>query len=143
MSYANVHWYRGLADGCKDFDEVVEKLERQKERALKLKEIGCKIKCSHDDYIVVSIPESAVENYCGVIDVTPDELFTISDYYTLAKILDPISRVRCVERAALLVLYDNLTGKAARSTGWFKNFCRDVIVHFIGPYRISEAIIMA
>ena len=77
MLYANVHWFRGLADSCKDFDEVLQKLEFQKERVLKLKQMGCKIRCSYDDYIVVEIPESAVEGYCNVIDVAADELFTI------------------------------------------------------------------
>lgn len=79
MLYANVHWFRGLADGCRTFDEVLDKMEAKRDRIIRLKEIGCTINYSRDDYILVEIPESAVENYCAVIGMTPDELFVIQD----------------------------------------------------------------
>jgi hypothetical protein len=50
-------------------------VEARKNRITKLKKMGCTIKYSRDDYILVEIPEGAVENYCTVIGMTPDELF--------------------------------------------------------------------
>lgn len=71
----DMHHFKFIAEGLKNWDEIIKVCELQLELVKELKKFGCKIHEAVDNgYLFYDIPQGKVKEYCKKFDTTEENL---------------------------------------------------------------------